>query len=450
MTPQEKRQNKKWFRAAIGLPVAVVLALVAADVLELWFGLIVLLASAPAWVLIWSRLIAADVVREPRTRSSNARVSLLTPYAQSILDILPDAIVLVDSDLKVEEANNAARDLFRVRLMGRDFSQILRHPGAVDAMELALETGTAQTAEVSLLSPVARDFELIALPMKPDAYGSKEPSDGPEDPRHAMTIALHEVTALKRAEQLRADFVANASHELRTPLASLIGFIETLQGPAQDDSEARDRFLSIMGEESARMARLIDDLLSLSRIELDEHLSPSEAVDIAHVVEASAESLILKATQRNMKVDVDLGTAPPDVIGDTDQLTQVFQNLIDNAIKYGREGTDVTVRTEHVERLATTGGPALSLTVHNEGDAIDREHLPRLTDRFYRVDAARSRAMGGTGLGLAIVKHIINRHRGHLAFSSAPGIGTDVTVSIPLAIPEEGLKTPSEQGPSGP
>lgn len=416
-----------WFRAAIALPVIAVIGMVTMGTLPMVFGLAFLASAAPALYLLWIRAGRRETDQDSKPDTPEIEHSHMTPYAESIVDVIPDVLVLVDQKLRVKEANNAARKLFGVRLIDRDFSQILRNPDAVATMEKALEVGSAQTGEVMLLSPVERHFELIALPMP------ARPGDEGDDSRHAMTIALHEVTALKRAEQMRADFVANASHELRTPLASLIGFIETLQGPAQTDPEARDRFLSIMGDESARMARLIDDLLSLSRIELDEHVSPSGTVDIRHAIAASAKSLSLKAEQRGMTVSLLLDDDLPLVIGDQDQLNQVFQNLIDNAIKYGREGSQVRISAKPVERLATVGGPGLAISVHNEGEAIEREHLPRLTDRFYRVDAARSRSLGGTGLGLAIVKHIINRHRGQLAFESSQDRGTEVTVSVPVA-----------------
>ncbi|MDA0339555.1 MAG: ATP-binding protein, partial [Proteobacteria bacterium] len=280
--------------------------------------------------------------------------------------------------------------------------------------------------EIKILSPGERHFILTAVSTE---IGQQIARDN-EGTINAVAIALHEVTALKRSEQMRADFVANASHELRTPLASLIGFIETLQDHAQEDPEARARFLAIMSQESSRMARLIDDLLSLSRIELDEHVSPSNVVNAGAIIRGVTQTLQMKADDAKVKIELGLEIADIKVIADSDQLTQIFQNLIDNAIKYGRQGGVVRITSRSVSRLPETAGPAIAFEIFNEGEGIAREHLPRLTDRFYRVDAARSRELGGTGLGLAIVKHIVNRHRGRLVFESELGVGTKVTVTL--------------------
>ena len=281
------------------------------------------------------------------------------------------------------------------------------------------------------------------------------------------------LTQIKRADQMRADFVANASHELRTPLSTLSGFIETLMGPAKDDAEAREKFLAIMHEQSGRMARLVGDLLSLSRIELNEHSAPSGSVRLDRVLGSVADILQLKAQDKGMTIllgaplsaeaaaDATAQTAGgavgaaqlaelPEVAGDADELAQVFQNLIDNAIKYGRAGSTIRVSGWQAQgEAAGAAGPrpsdrnvrlagrrprlGVAIAIADEGEGISREHLPRLTERFYRVDSARSRDLGGTGLGLAIVKHIINRHRGGLQIESAPGKGSQFTVLLPLS-----------------
>jgi two-component system phosphate regulon sensor histidine kinase PhoR len=249
-----------------------------------------------------------------------------------------------------------------------------------------------------------------------------------------VVLSLHDITQLKRAEQMRADFIANASHELRTPLTTLTGFIETLRGPAREDAEARERFLAIMHEQAARMTRLVEDLLSLSRIELNEHVMPRGSIPLGPLLGHLADTLELRAGARGMRIRLDLPPDLPDVMGDRDELAQLFQNLLDNAIKYGRAGSDISV-------AATTGvgpphggdaggGAFVSIAVRDQGEGIAREHLPRLTERFYRVDTARSREMGGTGLGLAIVKHILNRHRGFLDIESALGAGSVFTVFL--------------------
>jgi two-component system phosphate regulon sensor histidine kinase PhoR len=233
-------------------------------------------------------------------------------------------------------------------------------------------------------------------------------------------------------ERMRADFVANASHELRTPLASLIGFIATLRGPAADDPPAQARFLEIMAEQAERMNRLIDDLLSLSRIEIIEHQVPNEQVNLEDLIERSLAGFEIAFRQRGTTLDFHAAPNLPDILGDTDQLEQVMQNLLDNALKYGRQGGTIKVRLEK----ASPGGvfpsrPGVVVSVADDGAGIAKQHLSRLTERFYRVDTGRSRAVGGTGLGLAIVKHIVNRHRGVLGIESEVGEGTVLRVWLP-------------------
>ena len=239
-----------------------------------------------------------------------------------------------------------------------------------------------------------------------------------------------------RAEEARADFVANASHELRTPLAALSGFIDTLRGHARDDEGAREQFLSIMSQEAGRMRRLIDDLMSLTRIELNEHVPPSGLVDIAEVARNAAAALQSLAMVDNVTVTVADGADIPRVRGERDELIQLFQNLFHNAIKYGREGGHVWVNFALApgEAPGRRGGAAMiAVSIKDDGEGIPREAIPRLTERFYRVDVKRSRERGGTGLGLAIVKHIANRHGGRLAVESKPGEGSTFTVFLPAA-----------------
>ena len=250
----------------------------------------------------------------------------------------------------------------------------------------------------------------------------------------AAIVTLHDITALKLAEQMRADFVANAGHELKTPLASLVGFIETLLGAARDDAAARERFLGIMRSEAGRMTRLVDDLLSLSRIELNEHVAPTGTVALAPLIEQVADALELRAAERGMRLSLVLPEDLPEVHGDEDELAQVFQNLIDNAIKYGKPQTEITIAAEWDSRAAANA--PVRVTVTDRGEGIPSEHLPRLTERFYRVDTARSRELGGTGLGLAIVKHILNRHRARLEISSTLGAGSAFAFRL-RAMPSE-------------
>jgi len=228
---------------------------------------------------------------------------------------------------------------------------------------------------------------------------------------------------------MRVDFVANASHELRTPLASLAGFIDTLQGSARDDAQARDRFLDIMKAQATRMARLIDDLLSLSRIELRAHLQPQTQLDLAAIVRHVADGLQMLARDRGVQINVSMPAKPLTIRGDRDELIRVFENLIENALKYGAAGkrVDVTGR----EETGADGAAEATIEVRDFGPGISPEHLPRLTERFYRVDVAESRAQGGTGLGLALVKHILNRHRARLSIDSTPGHGATFTARFP-------------------
>ncbi|MFZ2467871.1 MAG: ATP-binding protein, partial [Parvibaculum sedimenti] len=245
-----------------------------------------------------------------------------------------------------------------------------------------------------------------------------------------VLVLLRDVTDMRRVEAMRVDFIANASHELKTPLASLSGFIDTLRGHAKDDPQAQERFLEIMSDQAGRMRRLIEDLMSLSRIELREHVRPDSVVDLLGVVNDVTDGLMPLAAQNAVEIVVTAAPDLPKVRGDRDELGQVVQNLADNALRYGRSGKRVEI---NLAPDAKAGKPVVRLTVRDFGPGIAREHLPRLTERFYRVDAAASRAKGGTGLGLAIVKHIVNRHQGTLAVDSEVGRGTVFSVLIPVA-----------------
>ncbi len=342
---------------------------------------------------------------------------------KAILEALPDPLLLIDASRRVVRANAAAADLFGGSPEGRDLATAIRHPAVLAAADGVLAGEATRAVEFAQAMPVAREF--VARMMRLDL--DPAPLDG-----IVALLSLHEVTAIKRAERMRADFVANASHELRTPLSTLVGFVETLQGPARDDQEARDRFLAIMRDQAHRMARLVEDLLSLSRIEQDEHTPPTARVELIPLVRATAETMEMKAKSRGSSIDLVIAEGLPPVQGDSDQLAQVVQNLIDNAIKYGRRGTPVAIILAASPRGILPGGRAgVALAVSDQGEGIPREHLSRLTERFYRVDPARSRAMGGTGLGLAIVKHIVARHRGLLEIDSKVGQGSTFTIHLP-------------------
>jgi two-component system phosphate regulon sensor histidine kinase PhoR len=297
-------------------------------------------------------------------------------------------------------------------------------PEVVAAIRRATSTGEAQRIEFSERVPVDRWYQgdVAALQLRSGA-----PSERPD----LVLMTIRDLTQLRRVEEMRADFVANASHELRTPLATLSGFIETLQGSAREDASARERFLAIMKQQATRMARLIDDLLSLSRIELNAHLRPESAVDLVAIVRQVADAMQTLARDRGVEIAVSAPATPVMVPGDRDELLRVFENLVENALKYGAAGKRVEIG---VGSEASEDGRAEEavVRVRDFGPGIAPEHLPRLTERFYRVDVAHSRAEGGTGLGLAIVKHILNRHQGRLAIDSTLGQGATFAVHLPL------------------
>jgi two-component system phosphate regulon sensor histidine kinase PhoR len=362
-------------------------------------------------------------IRAERRPRSSGTPALLT----NIVNGITDPLILLDRKRKVVHANRAALSLLGENIVGRDIAFYLRHPTALKAIEQAIAEGEPKEQEISLLDPVERDCLLRVNVIKaPDLNEEGEKQS-------FLILSIYDITKIKLAEKMRVDFVANASHELRTPLASILGFIETLQGPAARDEEARQRFFSIMADEASRMQRLIDDLLSLSRIEMDQHLPPEDSVDIASLLQGLTNTMDLRTGDARGAIELKLPDNLPRVRGDRDQLVQVFQNLIDNAIKYGRPGEPIKIRAECCDSMPTRREPGVAVAVFNQGEGIPAEHIPRLTERFYRVDTARSRKLGGTGLGLAIVKHIINRHRGALNIESEPGIGTTVTVFLPLA-----------------
>jgi two-component system phosphate regulon sensor histidine kinase PhoR len=370
---------------------------------------------APLVAELWRAV--SRLTRVSRRRLADSRAELAA--TQAVLAALPDPMILLDERRRVVRANEAANELFGSEFVGRDLASRLRHPAVLAAVDAVLRGEGERIVEFALGLPVERQLSARIAPL------------GTHVAAGAVILTLHDLTASKRSEQMRADFVANASHELRTPLATLLGFIETLQGPARDDRQARDRFLGIMHEQASRMARLIDDLLSLSRIEMNEHVLPTGRANLRHVIGSVAATLELRAKARGMQIVLRLPDELPEIVGEADELAQVFQNLLDNAIKYGREGSAIEV-TARIDRRGS--GPSfVAIAVRDRGEGIRREHLPRLTERFYRVDTARSRAMGGTGLGLAIVKHIVNRHRGRLEIASELGDGSVFTVSLRLA-----------------
>jgi len=342
---------------------------------------------------------------------------------EAVVAGLPDPVIALDRSGRVLTLNEGARLLAPALRLGDPVSLALRMPELIEAIGRAYASGEEQRVEYSERVPIDRWFEMIVKPVRRDVKLNKP---------DLVLMTFHDLTPLRRVEEMRADFVANASHELRTPLAALSGFIETLQGSARDDAKARERFLAIMQEQARRMARLIDDLLSLSRIELNAHRRPDATVDLVPIVRQVADGLETLARDRGVTVHVEAEAADPlTVPGDRDELVRVFENLVENALKYGASGQRVELTLSR--NVSPEGTPEARVAVRDYGPGIAPEHVPRLTERFYRVDVRESRAQGGTGLGLALVKHVLNRHRGRLSVESTPGMGATFTVYLPTA-----------------
>ena len=359
------------------------------------------LIAVAAALLLWRRL--RDATSRPGAPEAVPRddeANLLAAFADPLL-VVRDRRVLI--------ANQAARDLLGAHIEGGDVRLAIRHPAAAEHLARDEDGDEPIRIELVGLGELGRPWELVISPL----------------PGGSRLVRLIDQSQTRAAEQMRVDFVANASHELRTPLATLIGFIETLQDEAAVDPATRQRFVGIMAGEAVRMRDLLDDLMSLSRIEADRFAAPREMVDLRPLIEEVRNALKPFAEGRPIRIERGSGDAL--VAGDRGQLAQMLNNLIVNALKYGRAGTQVRVR------LADAGPDLISLSVIDHGDGIPADHIPRLTERFYRVDPGRSRQVGGTGLGLAIVKHIVLRHRGRLEIKSKPGVGTRVEVMLPRA-----------------
>jgi two-component system phosphate regulon sensor histidine kinase PhoR len=336
-----------------------------------------------------------------------------------LLEALPMPAVLIARSERVEGANAAAAQLFGHDPTGRHYITALRQPATLDLVEQALRDGAPREGRW-LGNDGARATTWRA---------SVRAVPWPEG-RHVL-VTFEDVTAVEEAGQIRRDFVANVSHELRTPLTTLIGMVETLRGPARDDAKAQERFLAVISREARRMARLVDDLLSLSRVEAEERRRPTTKADLVGVARSVAAALEPLAAQAGAELRLDLPEGEVVVTGDPGQLRQVLTNLVENAIKYGGRGRPVEVALSAPAEEPTLRRRGVRLSVTDHGEGIAAHHIPRLTERFYRVDSHRSREIGGTGLGLAIVKHIVNRHRGRLRIESEPGRGSRFTVVLP-------------------
>ena len=342
-----------------------------------------------------------------------------TTIAQALCAV-PDPMLRIDPAGQIDEVNPAAEALLGQWIRGRSYITALRQPALISEIETAFRNpgmppATARYARSDQAGETI--YKVQVTPLDGDLGG----------------VLLHftDTSHLHEAEEMRRDFVANVSHELRSPLTALMGFIETLRGPAKDDPAARDRFLSIMEDQALRMNRLVGDLLSLSRVEAEERIRPSRDVDLRNLLDGVIAALDQTARDQDSAIGIEAAPGDYRLRGDMDQLTQVFMNLTENALKYGGPGRPVTLCLSEGEGRGAQRGPVVQVDVIDNGDGIDPIHLPRLTERFYRVDSHRSREMGGTGLGLAIVKHIVNRHRGRLRIFSEPGRGSTFSVILP-------------------
>ncbi|MFG1374894.1 ATP-binding protein [Xanthobacter oligotrophicus] len=418
-------------RRALFLMAALALAAVAGVALDALDPLLAALMVALLVALLFSLPAAPAVPSLPE--------ALLMPpppappvrgdaQAAAVVAALPEPALLLSATGEIITANERFALAIGATRVGDPLSFVVRVPEVLDAVRAAAEDGLPRRVEFAERIPLDRWLEAHVVPLRLEAQsasplghrsGGRRAADAPD----AVLLTFRDLTQQRRVEQMRADFVANASHELRTPLASLSGFIETLQGPARNDAPARERFLAIMAAQARRMSRLIDDLLSLSRIELNAHVRPQTKVDLAGILAHVCDTLSPLARDRGVALEQVKDAAPLEVLGDRDELIRLFENLVENALKYGAPGKRIEVR------LFRENGTAV-VSIRDFGPGIPPEHLPRLTERFYRVDVAASRDQGGTGLGLAIVKHIVARHRGRLGIDSVLGEGATFSVRL--------------------
>lgn len=355
------------------------------------------------------------------TTASTSLIAQANTDRRQLIEALITPALIVNADGRVVAHNAVARELFSALEDGLPLHRVSRHPGLLEAAQRARAQGIPQNGDIADATLGGRRLVATVSSLDRDSAHSQSGD---------LLIQFRDLSEQDRLAQSRSDFIANASHELRTPLASLKGFIETLQGPANRDPMAQKRFLGIMETQAARMARIIDDLLSLSRLEMQAHIAPQGEVDISALVLAVVQSLEPIAREANIALHLQPSSPRYLTRGDQDELEQVVQNLIENAIKYGKSGGKVEVSVAEAAP-ATRHAGRIMIAVKDDGSGIAAEHLPRLTERFYRVDTAASRERGGTGLGLAIVKHILNRHRGELLMTSTLGQGSIFTAVLP-------------------
>ena len=426
---QARLSARKWLAIVVGLLMAALIGFVG---LPWWLGGIGFLTFAAAAALIPGDALFRTSVQPPAepVAEKTAEGSRL----QHFLEAIPDPAILLDPGGTILHHNTKATWQYPGIRRGANISAIIRNPDFLDAVTAVQLDGETLAVDYSERVPVERRINATI------AYLPDSSIDGTAEP--AVLACLRDLTEQERVNQMRADFIANASHELRTPLSSLLGFIETLQGPASKDAGAQKQFLAIMAKQAERMKRLIDDLLSLSRLEMKAHLLPSEQVELNETLRYVVDLMEPLAKESGASIKLEENSKSARILGDRDEIVQLFQNLVNNAIKYGGEGGVVHIRLE-TEAGPDADNDRVAVSVIDEGPGIAPEHVPRLTERFYRVDVASSREKGSTGLGLAIVKHVVNRHQGELQILSEAGKGSTFKVLL-TRVDEEAPKPTRE------
>ena len=451
-SPVTPHASSRLWTVGAGTGIAVA-ALVGAAVLHPENAIWLLGAAGAVGLTTWTLNRAPAPVAGPEPAREAPGFDPDGALLESVFEALADPILVVSggepddiAGRRIILANAAARDLLRIQRAGSLLVPVLRDPAVLEAVDEALFGGLTRTTDYAGVGAQTRHWRAVTRPLPMETSGP------------LALLVLRDETEVRRMELMRVDFLANASHELKTPLASLSGFIETLKGHARDDPKARDKFLDIMAAQADRMSRLVADLLSLSRIELNEHIPPAGRVDLARAAADVVDAVSVLSADRNLDIRLDGRDISAPVHGDRDEILQVVQNLVDNAIKYspadgaveivirpdialdeaaapwsGGNRGDGATRLPLVTPDREAGQRYAAVTVRDHGPGMAREHLPRLTERFYRVEGQKSGERQGTGLGLAIVKHIVNRHRGGLTVESAPGMGATFTAYFPVA-----------------
>ena len=411
-------RDKYWVFAGTALLVALVAGISArAGSAPLGVAFATFLTAAVVFLVLAAIDFAPEdgvPVNPPDTRLKGLAPGL----GRALIEQMPTALVLIERGGKIAYANPPARELVPRLAPGGHFANLFRAPGFVEMVTQTLSDGEYREVEFTLKGSMQHfEARIGRLPAELDPVASGQ-----------VIVQIEDRTQARLSDEMRRDFIANASHELRTPLASILGYIETLKGHAKDDAEAREQFLGIMESQASRMQRLVDDLMSLSRIELKEHVRPQEPCELYGIVRDTLDALRPTAEKAGVSLIDNLPKEDVTLPGDRDELLQVMHNLIDNAIKYSGRGTSVSLDEAKPSRRF----PGLvGLSITDTGPGIARENMLRLTERFYRVSVLQSRNKGGTGLGLAIVKHIINRHGGELQIESELGEGSTFTIWLP-------------------